>query len=536
MKTIKSLIYVAAMSAVAMLAGCTKDMVTNMNSLPIVAEQFNGAEKAYITGYYANWEDGDPVVFSLAATRGASYTPCAGSISVDYSGGSAVASASAGSEFAPGAGNVVFAGYPAGVFGTSVDNMPDDSVVIELPHTYDYVEVTGGNQKITCPMIGKIDTVQAYESGSTNPNVLMMKNVCCLLKIKVDPPTSGLYSVDGIKVVNTTNTTPMSGDAKIIFTGDNPVMTTLGDASDSVISLNFTGEGKQIQNTTYFYVPIPPLQGNEVLRICIHNKYSGEWSYNTIRTNAPIEGNNIATVQGPSTNEPDPLPYEFHQYLKNKNSTQNSGGYIDLGIKPDYGMKMELTFLIESGITGSQYYAGARAGQAGSMIYYGLVNTSSANDFRACFMSQDAVVDPDNYATSGSTMTRQNNVIYRQAMEIKQEPNGYYRGYVTFDKLDNSLNLVQRVTNHTTTYRDAALNEMAASPNVTIFRVGGSYQTSGMRMYSYKIWNASGTLYRNFVPVKRTTDNAIGVYDDVSNTFIPVSSSYFELGPVSSSK
>lgn len=527
MKAIKSLICVAAMSAVAMLVGCNKDMVTSMNSLPIVAEQFNGGEKAYITGYYANWENGDPVKFSLATSRGASFSAYNGSISVDYSGGSAVASASA-SGFTPVAGNVVYAAYPSDIFTQT----PDESVGISLPDSYDYVEVTGGNQKITCPMIGKLDTIQKYPDGASNPNVLLMKNVCCLLKIKIDPCTSGVYSVDEIKVVNRTKSTPMSGIATIDFTGDSPEMTMSGSTNDSVITINFPGEGKQIQNTTYFYVPIPPLPSGEELRIYIHNKYSGKWSYNTICTTGPVSGNNIATIQGPSTNEPDPLPYEFHQYLRN--STNNA--YIDLGVKPDYGMKMELTFLVESGITGSQYYAGARAGAVGSMIYYGLVNTMSANDFRACFMSQDAVVDPDNYATSGSTMTRQNNVIYRQAVEIKQESNGMYRGYVTFDRLDNSLNLVQRVTNHTNTYRDKDLNELAASPNVTIFKVGNSYQNAGMRMYAYKIWDAEGALIRNFVPVKNTTTNAIGVYDDVNNEFIQVSSSKFTLGPVSSAK
>lgn len=519
------------MSTVALLAGCTKDMVTNMNSLPIVAEQFKGADKAYISGSYANWENGDPVKFSLAVSRGASFTAYNGSISVDYSGGSASASASA-TGFSPTAGNVVYAGYPSSVFTST----PDESVGISLPDTYDYAEGTGNNQKIMCPMIGKIDTIQKYEEGTTNPNLLLMKNVCCLLKIKVDPPTSGLYSVDQIKVVNRTHNTPMSGLATIDYTGDSPVMTMSGSTSDSVITLNFPGEGKQIQNTTYFYVPIPPLPANEELRIYIHNKYSGKWSYNTISTTGPVYGNNIATIAGPSTNEPDPLPYEFHQYIKN--TTNNS--YIALTddggnpIKPTYGMKMELTFLVESGINTSQYYAGARAGSAGSMIYYGLVNTNSASDFRACFMSQDAVVDPDNYATSGATMTRTNNVIYRQAVEIKEETLGMYRGYVTFDRLNNDLSLAQRVTNHTTTYRDASLNELSASPGVTIFRVGNSYQKSGMRMYSYKIWNEDGELVRNFIPVKRTTDNAIGVYDDVQNTFILVESSKFSLGPVSS--
>ncbi|MBR4505778.1 MAG: hypothetical protein IKP21_03285 [Bacteroidales bacterium] len=533
MKTFKSLICVAAMSAVAMLAGCTKDMVTNMNSLPIVAEQFNGGDKAYVSGFYANWENGDPVKFSLATSRGASFTAYTGSISVDYSGGSASASASA-TGFAPTAGNVVYAGYPASVFSQT----PDESVGISLPDSYDYAEGTGNNQRIECPMIGKVDTIQKYEEGTQNPNLLLMKNVCCLLRIKVNPPTSGLYSVDGIKVVNRTKSTPMSGLATIDYTGDSPVMTMSGSTSDSVITLNFPGEGKQIQGTTYFYVPIPPLPSGEELRIYIHNKYSGKWSYNSIVATSPILGNKIATVNGPSTDEPDPLPYEFHEYIKNTTNSSYIALTDDQGdpIKPAYGMKMELTFLVESGISTSQYYAGARAGSSGSMIYYGLVNTMTASDFRACFMSQDAVVDPENYATSGATMTRQNGVIYRQAVEIKAEPNGMYRGYVTFDRLNNDMSLAQRVTNHTTTYRDASADELAASPGVTIFRVGASYQPAGMRMYSYKIWNEDGVLIRNFIPVKRTTDNAIGVYDDVQNTFIQVSTSKFSLGPVSSAK
>lgn len=47
---------------------------------------------------------------------------------------------------------------------------------------------------------------------------------------------------------------------------------------------------------------------------------------------------------------------------------------------------------------------------------------------------------------------------------------------------------------------------------------GGVLKSSNARVYSVKIWNGS-TLVRSFIPVKRNSDNVLGMYDTVNDVF-----------------
>ncbi|MFA7676347.1 MAG: DUF2341 domain-containing protein, partial [Candidatus Shapirobacteria bacterium] len=63
----------------------------------------------------------------------------------------------------------------------------------------------------------------------------------------------------------------------------------------------------------------------------------------------------------------------------------------------------------------------------------------------------------------------------------------------------------------------------------------GSWQDSSwsrtVNWYSFKIWNSS-TMVKNFVPVKRNSDNTLGFYDTVTNTFYTnASTGSFTAGP-----
>lgn len=518
MKKIYIAVITAAMAVSALFAGCTRDMISTFNGIALSAEEYNGGgDKAYISDQrYACWENNDQVKLYVNGTQ---YD---GTISVTYPSGSPRAEAVAPG-FSPEAPQVVYAGYPRALFTEGVDF--SSSKNITLPRVYNY-ETSGGNQKITAPMVGKI-TLQPYNDGDPNPNVLKMYNLCTLLKIRLDAPASGAFTVDSIVVVNTTSGAVLSGNATVSFTGENPSITmTSGYDRQTTgrVMLVFGSNAVAINATKYFYIPVPPLPSGQSLMVYAHNAVTGNWFKKVITTTAAVPGNNIATLPGPATNDPD-ANYTFHKYIRNSNNSS----YINLnGVSPNYGQKMELTFLVESGITGSQYYAGSRLGGTGTIIYYGLVNTRSYNDFRASFLSQDAVVDPANYASTSSNgdgtgtlyMERENNVIYRQAMEIRQEASGYYRGYATFEKLNNNFERVAIVSANTTTYRDASLNEMSGAPDVKVFRVGNTYQPAGMRMYSFRMWDSDGTLLRNFVPAERNSDHAIGVYDMVSKTFI----------------
>lgn len=50
--------------------------------------------------------------------------------------------------------------------------------------------------------------------------------------------------------------------------------------------------------------------------------------------------------------------------------------------------------------------------------------------------------------------------------------------------------------------------------------VGNIYEPiQKMRLYYFRIWEDGATLSRNFIPCKRNSDNAVGLYDTVTNTF-----------------
>ena len=61
------------------------------------------------------------------------------------------------------------------------------------------------------------------------------------------------------------------------------------------------------------------------------------------------------------------------------------------------------------------------------------------------------------------------------------------------------------------------------------------YEHTQAKMYSFKIWNGSGTLVSDLVPCIRTSDNTVGAYDIVNDTFLYPSTTYtqdtFVAGP-----
>ena len=56
--------------------------------------------------------------------------------------------------------------------------------------------------------------------------------------------------------------------------------------------------------------------------------------------------------------------------------------------------------------------------------------------------------------------------------------------------------------------------------NVLLFagKYGSNIVKAKMQIYSYKVWD-SGVLIQNLIPVRRLTDNEVGMYDTVSKTF-----------------
>lgn len=488
------------MSLTVLFAGCKKDMISQMNSLPIVAERFNGDGKAFIDDVYACWEDGDEIRISKTS-NGTDYNNFNGAIAIEYPSGVPVASASA-SGFTTSEGDIVNVAYPQDLFGgVSIK----DGARLVMPDHYNYVE-TNGKQKIQCPMVGSVQ-IQHFESGQTNPNVLMLRNLCCMLKIQLDRPSSGAFVVDKIAIVNQTpQGTPMSGFAKIVYSGDTPELQMLDEASENDrIILDFASNAVAINETKYFYIPIPPQAAGQNLMILIHNQLTGNWMNRVIYTMQAIPGNSMATIQGPSTNDEE-ARYTFYDYLVNNTNSSK----INLRVTPSNNMKMEITFSVPNGyMSSSQYYTGSRPGDPNTQIYFGL--SASANDtkFRAHFCSY-----PQGNETGAnfvmSNMDREAGVKYRQTLEVKEasgDSTNWYYASVTFEKLDDQGNTVA-IETHRTASKEGGIPEGATSINV--FSLGQVYQPK-MKLYSYRIWN-DGVLLYNFVPAKNS-DNNSGVYD-----------------------
>lgn len=81
------------------------------------------------------------------------------------------------------------------------------------------------------------------------------------------------------------------------------------------------------------------------------------------------------------------------------------------------------------------------------------------------------------------------------------------------------------------TKQTSNINIDNASATAYLFKGYSNVLPSYIKLYSCKLYNTSGTLIRDYVPCKRITDDAIGLYDFVSETFYPSASTSFVAGP-----
>ncbi len=498
MKKIYIAVITAAMAVSALFAGCTRDMISTFNGIALSAEEYNGGgDKAYISDQrYACWENNDQVKLYVNGTQ---YD---GTISVTYPSGSPRAEAVAPG-FSPEAPQVVYAGYPRALFTEGVDF--SSSKNITLPSVYNY-ETTSGNQKITAPMVGKI-TLQSYNEGDPNPNVLKMYNLCTLLKIRLDAPASGAFTVDSIVVVNTTSGAVLSGNATVSFTGENPSITmTSGYDRQTTgrVMLVFGSNAVAINATKYFYIPVPPLPNGQSLMVYAHNAITGNWFKKVITTTDDIPGNNIATLPGPATNDPD-AHYTFFNYIKN----DNNKCLIDLGVAPDNTSKMEMEFMVTSP-NNSQYYSGSSV--AGRYLVYA-ISGASADKYLTCHFFDDYISSQSADGIAANSILRNSGNKYRVTAEVMESttPNYYYL-HTTFQELDASGNVLKIITKDSPAHEGGLIpsNFTNGIPNIFVFGFNSSRRNPGMKLYSYKVWK-NGVLLYNFVPALDTDSGKKGV-------------------------
>ena len=88
----------------------------------------------------------------------------------------------------------------------------------------------------------------------------------------------------------------------------------------------------------------------------------------------------------------------------------------------------------------------------------------------------------------------------------------------------------QTLNNTSNVNSPTAINETMYLPARNL---GGNVNGNGaFKIYSFKIYNPQATLVRNYVPARRLSDNAVGLYDKVSGTFSPsATGTAFDDGP-----
>lgn len=498
----------AAVAALAIFAGCTRDMVTSMNSLTLETENYKSEDKAYISGNVACWENNDQI--KLTRNHGGDVTHYNGSISITHPSGSNRADVVAAG-FETAGGDVIYACYPQSKFTSGVTNPA--SITVNMPSEYQYI-VTNGKQKIEAPMIGKL-TIEDFEEGQTNPNVMKLKNLCTLLKITLEAPSEGAFTVDKIAV--TSSSVTLNGPATIDFSGPTPNLTmnnpyNHGEENDCVV-LNFGNDGVGITGTKEFYIPVPPLPSGQTLKIWIHNVFTDHWFTRNVTTTAAIPGNTVATLNGPATDDPDAI-YTLYDYISNYNAGSVISGFapVDLGVAPDNDSKLEIYFspIVTNG---SQYYSGARViGNSAAFSISGPVGARPNGQlvFVCGFGGGNNAVYSDGMARTAGHK-------YRHTMEVQNNGGGNYSAFVTF-KDETSGQTITGTTN-------PVAGGLSTSAHVYVFGYNSQNPNPGMKLYGYRIW-ISGNLFRNFLPAKRTTDNHIGLYDNVTKTFIDLNTGF----------
>ena len=172
------------------------------------------------------------------------------------------------------------------------------------------------------------------------------------------------------------------------------------------------------------------------------------------------------------------LNLTFYEYLQ---GDENS--YIDTGIKPNQNTKFEIKVSKTDAGSGRPAFLEAWGGSE----YFGI--NANASQLYWCWNNSYPVIN-NGYATVGEHIfTNDKGTLYDNGVGINT---------IDYAEFSMEYSLFMFANN--------------SSGNATNIANGSN------RIYYCKIWDGN-TLVRDFVPAKRDTDNAIGMYDKVTNTF-----------------
>lgn len=204
-----------------------------------------------------------------------------------------------------------------------------------------------------------------------------------------------------------------------------------------------------------------------------------------------------------------PSAYSRLDYIQS-----TDGQYIDVGYYPNNIKKSQIKLSFDS-VSNEQWVLGMQAsvggalshtgGQAFVMLQSGLIKYKIWGYDR----STSSFVTEHTYS---SGVTAEVDKIYDiETMMISQSQ---------YIKIDGSTLATSSV------YRDNN-----ASKNAYLFKGNTIGNPASIKLYSCKLYNYSDELIRDYVPCKRITDDAIGLYDFVSETFYASASTSFVAGP-----
>lgn len=180
-----------------------------------------------------------------------------------------------------------------------------------------------------------------------------------------------------------------------------------------------------------------------------------------------------------------PNAYQEVEYI-----SSNGGQYIDTGFIPDNNTAVEVKFKASTN-TDNGWVFGAR--EAADTKCFAVILHKGSYSYPQDIRSDYGTSTPLNY-NSGINLT--NNIV-----TVLKDKNVVY------------VNGVQRLTHTVQTF--------TCPVSMYLFKINsanGGNHNSYTTMYYAKIWD-SGTLIRYYIPCYRKSDNAIGMYDLVNNTF-----------------
>lgn len=189
-----------------------------------------------------------------------------------------------------------------------------------------------------------------------------------------------------------------------------------------------------------------------------------------------------------------PNAYQEVEYIESSGKQ-----YIDTGICPNNNTYMHLR--LYTACTGSFYVSGSRA--SGGNIYFGQTGTLSASKISATVNGISATA-----STSGGSYWKR--LSSGQTYEVTLQTNG--DGTYFYEIIDETNKQTYSITKEYDELGDISVP-------ILLFALRNDNIISGTnRLYEYTLIQ-NGSKVRDFLPCYRKSDNEVGLYDLVSQTF-----------------